>query len=81
MRTPPSSSHAEKTEGVGFPLNFAADDPVGAIPDLRLVINDFERNRARRQQRQQKKTPPPPPESPPPVPPGPDVEHHVDDYA
>jgi len=78
MHTPPSSSHAEQTEGAGFPLDFAADDPVGAIPDLRLVINDFERNRARRQQ---KKSPPPPPESPPPVPPGPDVEHHVDDYA
>lgn len=63
-----------------FPLGLAADDPVGAIPDMQMVIHDFERNRARQQKRQEKKRPELPPEQPQ-VPNSPDPEHQIDDYA
>lgn len=59
----------------------AADDPIGAIPDLQPVIHDFERDHARNnQRRQQKKRSERPPEPlvtriPP------DENHHVDDFA
>jgi hypothetical protein len=58
----------------------AADEPIGAVPDLQPIIHDFERNRARNQRRQQKKRselPAPQPETPK----TPDPTHHVDDYA
>jgi len=63
-----------------FLLELAADDPVGAIPDLQMVIHDFERNRARRKKRQEKKRSELPPE-PPQVPKSPDSERQIDDYA
>lgn len=68
---------------VGWPvflLELAADDPVGAIPDMQLVIHDFERNRARQQKRQEKKRSEHPPEQPQ-SPKSPDSEHQIDDYA
>jgi len=73
----PYAQHGETT---GFPALIAADDPIGAVPDLQPVIHDYERNRARNQRRQQKKRselPPPPPATPKKA----DGNHHGGEYA
>ena len=80
MHTPHSNSDGGKVRRSVFPLRFATDDPVGAIPDLQMVIHDFGRNRTRQQKRQEKKRPEHPPEQPQ-VQKSPDSEHQVDDYA
>lgn len=72
--------YAQYGEATGFPPLIAADDPIGAVPDLQPVIHDYERNRARNQRRQQKKRSELPPESPA-TQKNPDDNHHVDDYA
>lgn len=80
MRTLRSNSDEWHVGWPAFLLELAADDPVGAIPDLHPVIHDFERNRARQQKRQEKKHPELPPEQLQ-LPKSPDSEHQVDDYA
>lgn len=80
MRTLHSNSGEWRVGWPVFLLELAADDPVGAIPDLHLVIHDFERNRARQQKHQEKKHTELPPEQPQ-SPKAPDSEHQIDDYA
>ena len=72
--------HFPQGESPGFLPLIAADDPIGAIPDLQPVIHDFERDRARNQRRQQKKRSELPAE-PPTTRKTPDENHHVDDFA
>lgn len=65
----------------GFHALIAADDLIGAVPDLQPIIHDFERKRGQRPRRNQKKRPELPVEPSTPMPSPPDTEHHVDDYA
>jgi hypothetical protein len=81
MHTLLSNSKAEEIAEAAFTWHFAADDPVGAVSGLRMVIGDLERKGEHPRQRQKKPSPPPPPESSSPPAPVPDSERHVDDYA
>ena len=80
MRTPYSNSDEWCVGWPVFQFELAADDPVGAIPDLHPVIHDFERNRAKQKKRQENKRSELPHEQPQ-LPKSPDSEHQIDDYA
>ncbi|MCE5180395.1 MAG: hypothetical protein LLG15_01200 [Betaproteobacteria bacterium] len=61
-------------------LLFAANDPIGPVPDLPSILRDQERNRSGYQRQRSPKHP----AFPPPLPAeqkDPDIPPHVDDYA